>query len=97
MRKYACILLVIVFVFIFMNQSYAGIIDWDRKMGLRRVEGVVVSVDKRNNQVIVKNNANGRNATYQAASDLLADLFGNEKVLLKYKKGTDIAHSIEKR
>ena len=97
MRKILSVLLILVLTLIFVQQVHAGIIDWDRKSGLRRVEGTIISIDRRNNQVTVKNSTNGRNATYNAAPDLLAGLMENDRVLLKYKRNTTNAHSIDKK
>jgi len=96
MRKIIPLLLMFVFIFAFIQESKAGIIDWDRKMGLRRVDGVVVSVDKRNSQITIKNRLNGKNASYQATTELLGGIEVDDRVLLKFKINTNIAQSIQK-
>ncbi len=90
-------ILMLAFSLVFVQQSFAGIIDWDRKMGLRRVEGTVVSVDRRSHQVTVKNSVSGKDVTYNATEDLISDVSEGDRILLKHKQDTKTVHSIEKK
>ena len=72
-------------------------IDWDRKMGLVRVEGVVLSIDRRDKQITVRNNKTGKNATYNATAELLYGISQDDTILLKHQKNTNTAYSIDKK
>jgi len=90
-------LLIFVFTLILIHPSNAALIDWDRKMGLKKIEGVLVSIDRRENQITIKNSANGKNEIYRVTARLLDGVTEDDEVLLKYKKDTNIVHFIKKR
>ncbi len=94
MKRAVALTVAVSLVLVLCSQSQAGIIDYDRRHGLQKIEGTVMAVDRRAGEITVRSKTSGKAQAYRVSPELLTGVPEGGQVLLKYQRKTNTVVSV---